>query len=98
MSFGLTHASSKVGTDGGGSSIVSGSTFLDAGGNAATWVLFRPEGPPRAFSSDCTNGKVGSGDGGIYLTNGERDVAVVLTALGATRLHGWDAAGSGWSD
>lgn len=95
--FGLTNASSKVSSDSGGSSIVSGSTFLDASGSAATWVLFRPEGPPRAFSSDCTTGNVGSGGGGVYLTNGERDAAVVVTPLGAVRIHAWNPSASGWS-
>ena len=96
VSFGVTNASGKVSSDGGASTVTNGSTFEDAGGSAATWVLFRPEGPPRAFSSDCTAGTVGSGGGGIYLTNGNRDVAVVLTPLGASHLHSWYADGSSW--
>ena len=96
VSFGLTGASATVSTDAGASTIANGSTFEDAAGNAATWVLFRPEGPPRAFSSDCTTGSLGSGGGGIYLTNGQRNAAVVLTPLGASRAHKWLTHTSAW--
>ena len=95
VSFGVNHASGKVSVDAGASSITDGSTFENAAGNAATWVLFRPEGRPLAFSSDCTLGTLGSGGGGIYLTNGDRDLAVVLTPLGSLRMHGWRTGG--WS-
>lgn len=97
VSFGVTNAASKAPNDSGGGSKSTGSTFLDAGGNAATWVLFRPEGTPLAFSSDCSTGTVGSGAGGVYLTNGARDSAVVLTPLGGTRAHTADPSGAGWS-
>ncbi|MBW2363282.1 MAG: prepilin-type N-terminal cleavage/methylation domain-containing protein [Deltaproteobacteria bacterium] len=97
VTFGLTNASGTVSTDAGASTITNGSTFEDAAGNAATWVLFRPEGPPRAFSSDCTAGSIGSGGGGIYLTNGDRNTAVVLTPLGASRTHRWLASSASWS-
>jgi len=95
VSFGVSQASSKVSADAGASTVTAGSTFEDAGGSAATWVLFRPEGRPLAFSSDCTVGAPGSGGGGVYLTNGSRDTAAVLTPLGAVRLHRWDR--SAWS-
>jgi Tfp pilus assembly protein FimT len=97
VSFGLTNATGTVTTDAGASTITNGSTFENAGGSAATWVLFRPEGPPRAFSSDCTTGSIGSGGGGIYLTNGDRNAAVILTPLGASRTHKWQAHSSSWS-
>ena len=58
-------------------------------------MLFRPEGTPLAFDTSCVTDTIGSGAGGVYLTNAERDVAVVLSPLGATRVHA--AAGEGWS-
>lgn len=97
VSFGLSKAGGKVTSDAGSSTVVNGSTFENASSQPATWVLFRPEGAALAFSSDCSMGSVGSGGGGIYLTNGERDVAVVLSPLGATRLHSWDDVASSWS-
>ena len=39
-------------------------------------------------------GVVGTGGGAIYVTNGVRDYAVVLGALGTTRVHLW--TDSGW--
>lgn len=97
VTFGVSQATGPTVSDAGTATITAGSTFADAGGNPARWLLFRPEGPPRAFSADCTTGLVGSGGGGLYLTNGNRDVAVVVTPLGVTRLHGWDASAGGWS-
>jgi prepilin-type N-terminal cleavage/methylation domain-containing protein len=96
VSFGVTAATAKVPTDPGAGSL-GASSFQDAGGNPATWVLFRPEGYPLAFSSDCSIGAVGTGGGGVYLTNGSRDVALVVTPLGATRVHSWEGAGGSWT-
>lgn len=94
--FGVANASAPVGTDPGNATITAGSTFEEPDGDAATWVLFRPEGSPRAFDSGCNTGNVGTGGGGFYVTNGERDAAVVLTPLGATRIHSSGAGGT-WS-
>jgi Tfp pilus assembly protein FimT len=94
--WGVSQAAGVVGTDTGSTTITNGSTFLDAADNAARWVLFRAEGPAHAFSADCTMKGVGSGGGAVYLTNGQRDVAVVLAPLGTTRLHGW--GNGGWTD
>jgi type IV fimbrial biogenesis protein FimT len=96
VSFGVTFATAKAPNDAGPGAL-GASTFEDAGGNPASWVMFRPEGVPLAFSSDCTTGATGTGGGGIYLTNGERDVAVLLTPLGATRTHSWNASGGAWT-
>jgi len=93
VSFGVTDATSTVVTDSGSSTISNGSSLQDGAGNAASWLLFRPEGPVYGFKSDCTMGAVGSGGGGIYVTNGDRDVAVVVTPLGASRMHRWGAGG-----
>ena len=96
--FGRSDGSAKAPSDTGAASITDGSTFENATAGAATWVLFRPEGPPLAFSNGCATGGVGSGGGGIYLTNGVRDAAVVLTPLGATHAHVWNGSTASWSD
>ena len=99
ISWGVTDATAAAPHDTGGGVIGTGSSFKDAGGLAATWVLFRAEGTPLAFSSggSCTMGGVGSGGGAAYLTNGERDITVVLTPLGAARVHVWDVGAGNWS-
>lgn len=86
----------KASTDGGGGSMASGSTFTQPGGGAATWVMFRPDGTPLTFASNCATGPTASGGGAIYLTNGANDTAVVLTPLGASRQYNW--SGSAWQD
>jgi prepilin-type N-terminal cleavage/methylation domain-containing protein len=96
--FGLTTATVKVATDTGTGTLSTGSTFSNGAGGNARWVMFRPNGTSVAFNSACSLGAVGSGGGGIYLTNGIRDLSVVVTPLGATRVHQWDANGSTWSD
>jgi len=84
--------------DAGGSpgTIQDGWSFTDAGGtNAAQWVLFQADGLPRLFTPvGCVIGPAGGGGGAIYVTNGERDYAIVLGSLGTTRIHLW--TGSSW--
>ena len=41
---------------------------------------------------------MGSGGGAVYLSDGNRDLAVVLTPLGGSRVHAWDAAQAVWSN
>ena len=89
VGWGADEATAKVGIDEGNTAYTSGSTFDDSGGNPATWVLFRPDGTPRAVSTACAQGALGSGGGGIYLKSSIRDAAVVLTPLGATRVFVW---------
>ena len=96
VELGSSVATARVSSDPGTGDFPSVSTFIDADGNNASWVLFRPEGFPLAFSADCDTGAAGSGGGGVYLTNGERDIAIILTPLGATQLHTSNPAG-GWS-
>ncbi len=69
-----------------------GFTFVDPANNPAQWVVFLPDGIPRAFSvAPFVTAGVGSGAGGVYVTNTNRDYAVVLSPLGATRVHPFDA-------
>ena len=62
-------------------------TFTDRNGNPVSWVMFRADGIPVTFDAACTPGTLGSGNGAVYATNGLRDYAVVLTALGGVRVH-----------
>lgn len=100
VTFGVTDASAKGPHDEGGGAIGSGWTFEDDASNAAKWVLFRPEGTTMAFStsSGCSLDVVGSGAGGVYFTNGSRDLAVVLTPLGSSRLYIWNPSTDTWRD
>jgi prepilin-type N-terminal cleavage/methylation domain-containing protein len=78
--------------------IGAGSSFATPTGAATTWVMFRPDGTPVAFDAACGSGSVGSGSGAIYFTNGNQDYAVVLNALGGTRVHAWDRSNVRWSN
>ncbi len=76
--------------------LIDGVSFTDGAGNPTTWVMFRADGIPIAFNPACNVGPPGSGVGAVYITNGRRDYAVVLTALGGVRVHGWDAGSAQW--
>ncbi len=95
-SFGVTFATAAAPFDAGTWPLASGSSFTDPGGLAARWLQFRPEGTPFAVSSTCNAGTVGSGGGAVYVTNGTRDYAVVLTPLGGTRVFAWNRATGQW--
>ena len=73
-----------------------GSSFATPAGNPHNGVAFGPDGVPIAFDLACTLGMFGTGNGGVYITNGERDYAVVLLPLGSVRMHGWDGAAGAW--
>lgn len=96
VAFGTTAATAAVPIDEGTGTYTSGSSFVDASGNDATWVMFRSDGTPRAVDGSCAVDALGSGGGGIYLSNAERDVAVVLTPLGASRVLTWNTGASQW--
>jgi hypothetical protein len=91
--------------DGGASgNQAAGSSFTDPDGGDASWVVYMSDGLPRLFSENATAappcsdvGSVGGAGGGIYLTNGNRDYAVVLSPLGSARVHRWINS-SGWSE
>ena len=97
VAYGAIAATGRVPTDAGAGSASSGSTFTDGGGNAANWVLFRPEGTPLAFTTGCGIGGIGSGGGAIYLTNGVNDASIVISPLGANRVHSWNAHNGAWT-
>jgi prepilin-type N-terminal cleavage/methylation domain-containing protein len=76
----------------------SGSSFRTPAGVATTWVSFAPNGIPVGFDAACNTGGVGSGGGAIYLTNGRRDYAIVMSPLGAVRVHVWEQGAGQWSN
>lgn len=73
-----------------------GASFADQNGVEVSWVLFRPDGIPVTFDAGCNPGPVGSGAGAVYLSNGRRDYAVVLSPLGGVRVHAWDPSQVAW--
>lgn len=84
--------------DTGGGDRTTGSSFTSPAGASTTWVAFRPTGIPVGFDAACDMGQVGSGGGAIYLTNGRRDYAVVVSPLGTVRVHMWEQGASQWTD
>jgi prepilin-type N-terminal cleavage/methylation domain-containing protein len=73
-------------------------SFTKPDGTAARWVVFRPDGMPRAFSvGPFSAGNVASGNGAVYVTSGERDYAVVLAPLGGVRVHAWARGAGVWT-
>jgi type II secretory pathway pseudopilin PulG len=105
LNWGVTFANVRVPEDAGAGVHTTGSSFADALGNQTHWVAFRNDGVPVGYNGACTLGQVGTGGGGIYLTNGgaanasgERDYAIVLTPLGAPKTYSWDAANNRWTN
>lgn len=83
--------------DSGAGDRTTGSSFATAAGTSVTWVLFRPDGIPVTFDSGCNEGSVGEGGGAIYLNNGLRDYAVVLSPLGMVKVHAFNAGSAAWT-
>jgi prepilin-type N-terminal cleavage/methylation domain-containing protein len=100
---GSTAASTDQGV--GTANVSHGSSLTDASlsaANPASWVLFRNDGLPRAFTTTDDGGcasisEPARGAGAIYLTNGLRDYAIVLSPLGQARLQVWDAESGDWN-
>ncbi len=98
VNWGVSFATAAAPNDFGGGAIADGSSFRDPNSLDATWVLFLPAGRTVAFNAACALGAVGSGAGGVYLTNGRRDFAVVQLPLGGVRVHTWDSAAGQWTN
>jgi len=98
VSWGVTAATLKVPSDSGTGDIDTGSSFTDTASVAASWTMFRPEGTPVSFTPACVVGGTGSGAGGAYVTNGQRDYAAVLLPLGGVHVHAWNSASGSWSN
>jgi prepilin-type N-terminal cleavage/methylation domain-containing protein len=101
VQFAAVMASGKVPSDQGSGPWASGASFTDPSNNPINWILFRPDGIPVAFTgagSDCGDiAEVGSGGGGIYMTNGRYEYGVVLAPLGGVRVHAWRQEAGAWS-
>lgn len=96
VSWGVTGTTTPAPEDPGSTIPANGVTFSAPDGTPTTWVLFRPDGIPVGFDTTCTQGETGSGGGTVYVTNGDLDYAVTLTALGTVRVHRADRNG-GWT-
>lgn len=79
----------------------SGSTFTETDGlTEALWVMFRPEGTAHAFditAGTCNEGDTGSGAGGIYMNNGQKQFGIALRPLGNTRVRVWQSGANAWA-
>jgi len=75
----------------------SGSSFQTAAGAPITWVMFRGNGLPVGFDTACNVDPVGTAGGAIYLTNGRRDYAIVMSPLGAVRVHAFESGAGQWT-
>lgn len=82
----------------GGGATGQATSFTDVNGVSADWVAFLPTGVPVAMSVNpaCQLGALASGRGAVYLTNGRRDYAVVLDAMGSLRVELWDPGSGQW--
>ena len=103
LNWGVTFAGIGVPQDAGGGAFATGSSFSDQFGAQTNRVVFRNDGVPVGFTNACVLGPVGSGGGGVYITNGganagERDYAVVLSALGVPKVYTWNAAQNQWTN
>lgn len=69
-----------------------------AAGNPPAWfVRFRPDGVPVGLTALCAAGRVGTGGGGVYITNGRVDYSISLSSLGAVRVSGWQQGAGTWN-
>jgi prepilin-type N-terminal cleavage/methylation domain-containing protein len=75
-----------------------GSSFATPAGNPLNGIAFGADGVPISFDLACNLGQFGSGNGGVYITNGQRDYAVVVLPLGGIRVHGWEPSAGVWKD
>jgi hypothetical protein len=73
-----------------------GVSFTDQNGAPTSWVLFRADGLPAAVTAACVQGSVGTGGGGVYVTNGARDYGAVLSPLGAVKVYSFERNAGAW--
>lgn len=75
-----------------------GSSFATPAGVAARGVMFRADGIPVTYTGACALGSTGSGGGAIYVTNGQRDYAVVLSPIGAVSVEAFEPTAAVWGN
>lgn len=103
VAWGVAEATARAPRDNGTAAFAppqsSGSTFADSTGTPRSWVLFAENGSPRVFTGTAGGcgsvGATGTGGAALYITNGKRDYGIVLSPLGAVRVHAW--GGAGWT-
>jgi prepilin-type N-terminal cleavage/methylation domain-containing protein len=101
VTWGAALAPAPAPLDSGGAATWSstGSSFRMPTGLPARGVMFRPDGMAVTFSGNCgVVGTTGSGAGALYVTNGDRDYAVVLSPIGALSIERWDPARNAWGN
>jgi type II secretion system protein H len=91
---GVVQMAEDVGTG----TLATGSTFTEPDGDNASWVLFRPEGSAHAFDAGCAIGDIGTGAGGIYLNNGNKQFGFALRPLGNGRVRVWEEGNARWGN
>lgn len=98
VNWGVTNATAVVpGDPGTVAQMATGLTFRTPGLAPARWIVFRPDGLPRSYSAGpYTEGAIGSGGGTVYLTNGRRDYAIVVTPLGGVQVDSWNVGAAQW--
>jgi type II secretory pathway pseudopilin PulG len=100
VAWGVTFAGAPAPLDTGTAPVWNtvGSSFRTTAGVNARGVLFRPDGIPVTYSNACNVGPTGSGGGALYVTNTERDYAIVLSPLGAVQVSRWDRPNNAWGN
>jgi len=112
LAWGATWAPGTVPTDQGTTpgNLATGTSFPFIAGGTAPLILFRPDGVPVQPSAVCAQGQVGSGTGAFYLTTQSagpnavvtpgqaKDYAVVISPLGATRIHTFERSANQWTN
>jgi len=104
VQWGTGVAAFKPPADGTAAAMAAGSSLASPTNPAASvaWVLFRGgDGVPVTFSGDpvlgCgTIGSIGTGTGAIYMSDGVRDYAALLSPVGGVRVFAWDEARASW--
>lgn len=98
LNWGVTWATAAAPLDPDpGGTFATGLTFRRPSNAPARCIAYAPDGTPRGFDvGPYALGIVGSGAGALYVTNGNRDYAVVLSPLGGVRIHAWDRASNQW--
>jgi hypothetical protein len=84
--------------DGGAGDHTTGSSFADQGGIGRRWVRVRPDGMPVGVNAACNAGQLGTGAGGVYLSNPNRDYAVVVSPLGGVKVYGFEQGVGAWTN
>ena len=98
VSWGVTAAPAAHPNDTTKVGYTNGASFADASGTQTRWVMFRPDGIPVGFSAACVVGQVGSGGGGVYVTNTNFDFAAILTPLGGVTVRGFERGQNAWDN